>query len=82
MMRFLKDIRPRWIVSFHQPLNGVDTDTKDRRFTPPVPRVEPAAGSRSTAAGLPRHDDRLVSTAASTAPRSAAEYGARPATAG
>ena len=33
MMRFLKDIRPRWIVSFHQPLNGVDTDTKDRRFS-------------------------------------------------
>ena len=28
MMRFLRDVRPRWIVSFHQPLNGVDTDTK------------------------------------------------------
>ena len=32
MMRFLKRIRPRWIISFHQPLYGVDTDTKDERF--------------------------------------------------
>jgi predicted deacylase len=33
MMRFLKQIRPDWIVSFHQPLHGVDTDTKDQRFS-------------------------------------------------
>lgn len=33
MMSFLKKIRPRWIVSFHQPLHGVDTDTKDKRFS-------------------------------------------------
>jgi murein peptide amidase A len=33
MMRFLKKIRPNWIVSFHQPLHGVDTDTKNRRFS-------------------------------------------------
>src|SRR4051812_45674449 len=33
MLRFLRKIRPRWIVSFHQPLYGVDTDTKDRRFS-------------------------------------------------
>ena len=33
MMAFLKKIRPRWIVSFHQPLHGVDTDTKDKRFS-------------------------------------------------
>ncbi|WP_243059317.1 M14 family zinc carboxypeptidase [Nocardioides sp. SR21] len=32
VMKFLKKIRPRWIISFHQPLNGVDTDTKDERF--------------------------------------------------
>ena len=28
MMRFLADVRPSRILSFHQPLNGVDTDTK------------------------------------------------------
>lgn len=33
MMRFLREIRPRRILSFHQPLYGVDTDTKGRRFS-------------------------------------------------
>jgi murein peptide amidase A len=32
MMRFLTDVRPSRILSFHQPLHGVDTDTKIPRF--------------------------------------------------
>ena len=32
VMRFLRDVRPRWIVSFHQPLKGVDSDTKRPSF--------------------------------------------------
>jgi murein peptide amidase A len=32
MMRFLSDVRPSRILSFHQPLNGVDTDTKIPSF--------------------------------------------------
>jgi murein peptide amidase A len=32
VMRFLRDIRPHRIVSFHQPLNGVDSDTKVTSF--------------------------------------------------
>lgn len=28
VIRFLDDVNPRWVVSFHQPLFGVDTDTK------------------------------------------------------
>jgi murein peptide amidase A len=32
MMKFLAEIKPRRIVSFHQPLNGVDVDTKKPRF--------------------------------------------------
>jgi protein MpaA len=32
MMRFLRQVRPDWILSFHQPLLGVDTDTKDPAF--------------------------------------------------
>lgn len=32
VMRFLEEIDPRRVVSFHQPLNGVDTDTKDPAF--------------------------------------------------
>lgn len=32
VMRFLEEIDPRRVISFHQPLNGVDTDTKDPQF--------------------------------------------------
>lgn len=32
VMAFLRQVRPRRVLSFHQPLNGVDTDTKDPRF--------------------------------------------------
>ena len=33
VMRFFKQVRPRYVVSFHQPLNGVDTSTRStRRF--------------------------------------------------
>ena len=33
VMRFFKEIRPRYVVSFHQPLNGVDTSVRSvRRF--------------------------------------------------
>lgn len=33
MMRFLREIRPSRILSFHQPLHGVDTDTKNAAFS-------------------------------------------------
>ncbi|HEV2797633.1 MAG TPA: M14 family zinc carboxypeptidase [Nocardioides sp.] len=32
MMAFLDEIDPRRVLSFHQPLHGVDTDTKDAGF--------------------------------------------------
>jgi protein MpaA len=32
VMAFLAEIEPRRVISFHQPLLGVDTDTKDPRF--------------------------------------------------
>jgi len=32
VMRFLREVRPDYILSFHQPLRGVDTDTKSPRF--------------------------------------------------
>ena len=32
MMAFLREVRPHRVLSFHQPLNGVDTDTKDPAF--------------------------------------------------
>jgi protein MpaA len=39
MMRFLRKVNPRRIISFHQPLYGVDTDTKDRGFSARVARA-------------------------------------------
>jgi len=33
MMRFLTDVRPAYVVSFHQPLDGVDTLTKHPTFS-------------------------------------------------
>jgi len=33
VMNFLDRVRPRWIVSFHQPLRGVDRDTKWPNFS-------------------------------------------------
>ena len=32
MMRFLRKVRPDYILSFHQPLHGVDTDSKRPKF--------------------------------------------------
>ena len=33
MMRFLADVKPDYVLSFHQPLHGVDTDTKRPKFS-------------------------------------------------
>lgn len=39
VMRFLAKVRPDRILSFHQPLQGVDTDTKDAAFAKRVART-------------------------------------------
>ncbi|GAA5124325.1 hypothetical protein GCM10023339_45630 [Alloalcanivorax gelatiniphagus] len=44
MMAFLEEVDPRRVISFHQPLHGVDTDTKDPGFARRLAR----------ALGLPR----------------------------
>ncbi|MEV7428237.1 M14 family zinc carboxypeptidase [Nocardioides sp. NPDC092400] len=38
MMAFLADVRPDHVIGFHQPLHGVDTDTKRPRFARRVAR--------------------------------------------
>ncbi len=38
MMRFLRQVRPDYVLSFHQPLRGVDTDTKRPKFARRVAR--------------------------------------------
>jgi protein MpaA len=39
MMGFLRDVRPQWLISFHQPLHGVDTDTKRPKFAARVAKA-------------------------------------------
>lgn len=39
VMAFLGEIRPRRVIGFHQPLNGVDTDTKQKRFARKLARA-------------------------------------------
>jgi predicted deacylase len=39
MMRFLGRVRPDWILSFHQPLHGVDIDVERPRFARRVARI-------------------------------------------
>ena len=39
MMRFLRDVRPDYVLSFHQPLYGVDTDNKRPGFSRHVART-------------------------------------------
>jgi protein MpaA len=39
MMRFLGDVRPDYVLSFHQPLHGVDTDNKRPAFSRRVART-------------------------------------------
>jgi protein MpaA len=38
VMAWLREVNPRRVLSFHQPLLGVDTDTKDPRFARRVAR--------------------------------------------
>lgn len=52
MMRFLRRIRPHYILSFHQPLNSVDTDTKDERFARRVARYLHLPRSSLTCGGV------------------------------
>ena len=50
MIAFLKDVKPHRILSFHQPLYGVDTDTKNQKFARRVADVLELPPRRSTAA--------------------------------
>jgi predicted deacylase len=79
MMRFLKKIKPRWIVSFHQPLRGVDTATKDKRFSRKVanhlnlPRKSFTCGGACHGTMTGWFNNRFRGTALTV------EYGANPA---
>jgi len=51
MMRFLGNVRPAWVLSFHQPLHGVDLDTKRPSFAHRVSRHLDLPAKRFTCGG-------------------------------
>ena len=52
MMRFLKDVKPDYVLSFHQPLHGVDTDTKRPGFARHVARTLHLPATRLDCGGV------------------------------
>ena len=78
MMDFLTEVAPRRVISFHQPLNGVDTDTKDRGFARRLARRLKLPTTRLDCGGLCH--GTMTMWFNHTFPGSAltVEYGARP----
>lgn len=80
LMKFLRAVKPDRLVSFHQPLFGVDTDTKDPRFARRLarelglPRKAFVCGGvcHGTMTGWYNHNFRGAALTV--------EYGARPST--
>jgi len=52
MMKFLKKIDPDYVLSFHQPLHGVDTDTKRPGFARHVARTLHLPATRLDCGGV------------------------------
>lgn len=52
VMRFLRRIDPARLISFHQPLDGVDVDTKDSRFARRLARALRLPQTRLDCGGL------------------------------
>lgn len=78
MIRFLKDVRPKRILSFHQPLHGVDTDTKKPRFARRVARELRLPRKRFTCGGVCHGTMTSWYNAKFTGAALTVEYGARP----
>jgi murein tripeptide amidase MpaA len=79
MMGFLRAIQPSRIISFHQPLYGVDTDTKNRAFSRRIARALHLPRKSFTCGGVCHgtmtgwFNSRFAGAAVTV------EYGARPA---
>lgn len=78
MMGFLRDVRPDHILSFHQPLHGVDTDTKNKPLARRVAQVLRLPAKTFDCGGVCHgtmtgwYNDRFRGNALTV------EYGARP----
>jgi len=78
MMAFLRATKPSRIISFHQPLYGVDTDTKNRAFSRRIARALHLPSKSFTCGGICHgtmtgwFNSRFAGSAVTV------EYGARP----
>ena len=78
MMKFLGDVRPSRILSFHQPLNGVDTDTKNKRFARKVARKLRLPAKRFDCGGVCHGTMTMWYNHSFRGAALTVEYGARP----
>ncbi len=78
MMAFLTEIAPRRVISFHQPLNGVDTDTKDAGFARRLARKLKLPTTRLNCGGLCHGTMTMWFNATFGGSALTVEYAARP----
>ncbi|PUA79432.1 M14 family zinc carboxypeptidase [Nocardioides currus] len=78
MMRFLERVDPVRLISFHQPLDGVDTDTKDPRFARRLARALRLPQTRLDCGGLCHGTMTGWFNARFTGSALTVEYAARP----
>jgi len=78
MMRFLGDVRPKWVLSFHQPLVGVDLDTKRPAFAHRVARHLDLPAKRFTCGGACHGTMTMWFNHRFTGTALTVEYGDRP----
>ena len=78
MMDFLTEIAPRRVLSFHQPLDGVDTDTLDRGFARRLARRLRLPTTRLDCGGLCHGTMTMWFNATFPGSALTIEYGARP----
>ena len=78
MMAFLTEVDPRRVISFHQPLDGVDTDTKDAGFARRLARRLRLPTTRLDCGGLCHGTMTMWFNATFRGSALTVEYGARP----
>lgn len=78
MMAFLTEIAPRRVISFHQPLDGVDTDTKDGGFARRLARRLRLPTTRLDCGGLCHGTMTMWFNATFPGSALTVEYAARP----
>lgn len=78
VMRFLEEVDPRRVLSFHQPLHGIDTDTKEPGFARRLARALRLPRTRLDCGGLCHGTMTMWFNHRFAGSALTIEYGARP----